>query len=169
MVKVNKGTNLYYLKDKGIIKGTYIRNGSCSIPASEETVKQLIIKNSNLSFETSISINQDLTFNYISNAFSDENIDVFKLGITTMINLGYVLDKGGSVDSDDYKKHSDYFINEAFEKFAPISPYHTEDMLCAFADLAKEMKVEMFDREQYHLIREKQQELLKSKEEGRTI
>ena len=101
--------------------------------------------------------------------FSDENIDVFKLGITTLINLGYVLDKGGSVDSDDYKKHSDYFINEAFEKFAPISPYHTEDMLCAFADLAKEMKVEMFDREQYHLIREKQQELLKSKEEGRTI
>ena len=101
--------------------------------------------------------------------FSDENIDIFKLGITTLINLGYVLDKGGSVDSDDYKKHSDYFINEAFEKFAPISPYHTEDMLCAFADLAKEMKVEMFDREQYHLIREKQQELLKSKEEGRTM
>ncbi len=101
--------------------------------------------------------------------FSDENIDVFKLGITTMINLGYVLDKGGNADSDDYKKHSDYFINEAFEKFAPISPYYTEEMLCAFADLAKEMKVEMFNHDQYRLIREKQQELLKNKEEGRTI
>ena len=87
MVKVNKGTNLYYLKDKGIIKGTYIRNGSCSIPASEETVKQLIIKNSNLSFETSISINQDLTFNYISNAFSDENIDIKDSNILKNLHL----------------------------------------------------------------------------------
>lgn len=87
MVKVNKGTNLYYLKDKGIIKGTYIRNGSCSIPASEETVKQLIIKNSNLSFETSISINQDLIFNYITNAFSDENIDIKDSNILKNLHL----------------------------------------------------------------------------------
>ncbi|OKZ74314.1 MAG: hypothetical protein BHW00_04790 [Clostridium sp. 26_22] len=52
IIKVSKGIDIYYLKEKGIVKGTYLRTGSCSIPATEETVKQLIIKNSSLSFET---------------------------------------------------------------------------------------------------------------------
>ena len=68
-VKVSKGVDIYYLKEKGIVKGTYLRTGSCSILASEETVKQMIIINSSLSFETSISSNQSLTFNYINKVF----------------------------------------------------------------------------------------------------
>lgn len=75
-INVSKGINIYSLKDKGIIKGTYIRNGSCSIPATEETVKQMIIKNSNLSFETSVSVNQQLTFNYIKKSFEEINVDI---------------------------------------------------------------------------------------------
>lgn len=35
-IKVSKGVDIYYLKEKGIVKGTYLRTGSCSIPASEE-------------------------------------------------------------------------------------------------------------------------------------
>ena len=45
VINISKGTNIYYLKEKGILKGTYVRNGSCSMPASEETIKQMIIKN----------------------------------------------------------------------------------------------------------------------------
>ena len=75
-INVSKGINIYSLKDKGILKGTYVRNGSCSMPATEETVKQMIIKNSSLSFETSISINQKLSFNYVLKAFKDVNIDI---------------------------------------------------------------------------------------------
>ena len=75
-INVSKGINIYSLKNKGIIKGTYIRNGSCSIPATEETVKQMIIKNSNLSFETSVSANQQLTFNYIKKSFEEINVDI---------------------------------------------------------------------------------------------
>lgn len=51
IIKVSKGIDIYYLKEKGIVKGTYLRTGSCSIPATEETVKQLIIKNSSLSLK----------------------------------------------------------------------------------------------------------------------
>ena len=61
---------------KGIVKGTYLRTGFCSIPATEETVKRLIIKNSSLSFETSISSNQELTFDYISKALEENNINI---------------------------------------------------------------------------------------------
>ena len=76
IIKVSKGIDIYYLKEKGIVKGTYLRTGSCSIPATEETVKQLIIKNSSLSFETSISSNQELTFDYISKALEENNINI---------------------------------------------------------------------------------------------
>lgn len=70
-INVSKGINIYSLKEKGVLRGTYIRNGSCSIPATEETVKQMIIKNSNLSFETSVANNQNLTFDYIIKAFNN--------------------------------------------------------------------------------------------------
>ena len=76
IIKVSKGIDIYYLKEKGIVKGTYLRTGSCSIPATEETVKQLIIKNSSLSFETSISSNQELTFDYIGKALEENNINI---------------------------------------------------------------------------------------------
>lgn len=76
VINVSKGTNVYYLKEKGLLKGTYVRNGSCSIPASEETVKQMIIKNSNISFETTVSVNQELTFNYIDDSFNEIGIDI---------------------------------------------------------------------------------------------
>ena len=86
-INVSKGINIYSLKNKGIIKGTYIRNGSCSIPATEETVKQMIIKNSNLSFETSVSANQQLTFNYIKKSFEEINVDINNANIKRNLYL----------------------------------------------------------------------------------
>jgi ATP-dependent DNA helicase RecG len=87
VINVSKGLNVYSLKDKGALKGTYVRNGSCSIPASEETVKQMIIKNSNLSCETSISIEQNLTFNYISLAFKEIDININNDNIKNNLHL----------------------------------------------------------------------------------
>ena len=93
IINVSKGVNIYSLKDKGIIKGTYIRNGSCSMSATEETVKQMIIKNSNITFETSVANNQNLTFNYIREAFMVINIDINNKNI--MKNL-FMLDNNGN-------------------------------------------------------------------------
>lgn len=86
-INVSKGIDIYYLKDKGIVKGTYLRTGSCSIPASEETVKQMIIRNSMLSFESALSLNQDLSFNYINDAFLENNLDLNSLNIKENLHL----------------------------------------------------------------------------------
>ena len=86
-IKVSKGVDIYYLKEKGIVKGTYLRTGSCSIPASEETVKQMIIKNSSISFETSISNNQDLTFNYASKILNENNININEVNIKENLHI----------------------------------------------------------------------------------
>ena len=91
-INVNKGLNVYCLKDKGVLRGTYVRNGSCSMPATEETVKQMIIKNNNLSYETSVSINQKLTFNYIDSAFKEIDLDINNQNIKE--NLHLINDKG---------------------------------------------------------------------------
>ena len=86
-INVSKGVDIYYLKKKGIVKGTFLRTGSCSIPASEETIKQMIIKNSNLSFETSISSNQNLTFNYIYDTFLENGLDIKNLNIKKNLHM----------------------------------------------------------------------------------
>lgn len=75
-IKVVKGTDVYYLREKGINKGTYIRNGSCTVPATKETIKQLFIQNSTISFETTLSAMQDLTFEYAKNIFELEGINI---------------------------------------------------------------------------------------------
>lgn len=75
-IKVYKGTDIYYLKDKGIMEGTYLRLDSASILASKETIKKMILTNVKLSFETSISDNQNLTFDYIKKAFEESKIDI---------------------------------------------------------------------------------------------
>jgi len=79
--------DIYYLKKKGIVKGTFLRTGSCSIPASEETIKQMIIKNNNISFETSISNNQDLTFHYICDTFMDNGLDINNSNIKKNLHM----------------------------------------------------------------------------------
>ena len=63
------------------------------MPATEETVKQMIIKNSNITFETSVANNQNLTFNYIREAFMGINIDINNKNI--MKNL-FMLDNNGN-------------------------------------------------------------------------
>ena len=53
----------------------------------------MIIKNSNLSYETSISTNQDLTFNYISSAFEEIDINIDNNSIKSNLHMINVQDK----------------------------------------------------------------------------
>ena len=55
--------------------------------ASEETIKQMILKNSNISFETSISNNQKLTFSYAEKIFDENGINIRNKNIKKNLNL----------------------------------------------------------------------------------
>ena len=60
----------YYLADKGLkSSGVYLRYGNTSIPASEENIKKMIFDTQNQTFETMVSINQKLHFEYTKNVF----------------------------------------------------------------------------------------------------
>lgn len=85
--------------------------------------------------------------------FNKDNIELFKLGMLTIKNMGYLIDRGLDIDSDQYKKHADYFIEEAFKaKFD--NPYDCEEVLEAFSNVADDMKITLFDGEQWIKISE---------------
>ena len=70
-IAVNEGTNKpYYLKSKGLKpSGVYVRQGSSSVPASSEQIRQMIKESDGDIFEELRSLEQDLTFEAAKNAF----------------------------------------------------------------------------------------------------
>jgi ATP-dependent DNA helicase RecG len=55
----------YYIAEKGLKpSGVYLRLGSSSINATDEIIRKMIVEHNTNSFETDISVNQELTFDY---------------------------------------------------------------------------------------------------------
>ena len=87
VIKVSKGIDVYHLSSKGLYDGTYIRSGTTTILASKETVKNLIMRSNNVTFETSVSTNQELTFNYATREFKEKGIDINDKAMQQSLNL----------------------------------------------------------------------------------
>lgn len=77
-IEIVKGSNPpYYIKSKGLNeKGVFVRVGSTSRPSSIEDIKSMLIQSKNFTFETNLSINQDLTFDYFKNILNKNNIEL---------------------------------------------------------------------------------------------
>lgn len=88
-ITVNEGTNKpYYLKSKGLKpSGVYVRQGTSSVPASPEQIRQMIKESDGDTFEELRSLEQDLTFDAAKKAFESYGVDFgeekyYALGIT---------------------------------------------------------------------------------------
>ena len=70
-ITVIEGTNKpYYLKSKGLKpSGVYVRQGTSSVPASPEQIRQMIKDSDGDTFEELRSLRQDLTFDAAERAF----------------------------------------------------------------------------------------------------
>ena len=70
-ITVNEGTNKpYYLKNKGLKpSGVYVRQGTSSVPASPEQIRQMIKDSDGDTFEELRSLEQELTFEAAGRAF----------------------------------------------------------------------------------------------------
>lgn len=89
VIKVQRGTlRPYYIADKGLKpSGVYVRQGSSSVPASEESIRQMIKETDGDSYEKLRSLNQNLTFEYTEQIFKENNL-VF--GLSQKKTLGLV-------------------------------------------------------------------------------
>jgi ATP-dependent DNA helicase RecG len=74
---VQRGTDRpYYIADKGLKpSGVYIRFGNTSIPATATNIRNMIIETDGTKYEDIRSLNQELTFNYASIEFNDQNLE----------------------------------------------------------------------------------------------
>lgn len=93
VVKVLKGINKpYYIKSKGMTTdGVYVRLGATAQHATKETIKEMIIESSGITFEKNICINQNLTFDYAEKIFSNNGININEINVKK--NLHFITDK----------------------------------------------------------------------------
>lgn len=76
-ITVNEGTNKpYYLKSKGLKpSGVYVRQGTSSVPASPEQIRQMIKESDGDTFEEIRSLEQNLTFDAAAIAFKRYGVE----------------------------------------------------------------------------------------------
>lgn len=79
-ITISEGTNKpYYLRSKGLKpSGVYVRQGTSSVPSSNEQIRQMIKANDGDDFESMRSLEQDLTFTAAVAAFERYGIDFAK-------------------------------------------------------------------------------------------
>lgn len=76
----------YYLREKGLRhEGVYIRKGPSSVPAPDSAILAMI-KDSTTSFESTVSFEQDLTFDAAERIFSEANLE---FGSRQKASLGF--------------------------------------------------------------------------------
>ena len=75
-IAVQRGTDRpYYISEKGLKpSGVYVRQGSASVPASEDAIRQMIKETDGDRFETARSLNQELTFQYAGGEFEKHGL-----------------------------------------------------------------------------------------------
>jgi ATP-dependent DNA helicase RecG len=101
-ISVARGTKRpYYLRDKGMKpSGVYVRQGTASVPASEDAIRKMIKESDGDSYEDNRFLLQELTFTYAEKELSARNIEFGKvqkknIGVLTgddiYTNLGLLL------------------------------------------------------------------------------
>lgn len=88
-ISVQRGVDRpYYLSEKGLKpSGVYVRQGSASVPASDDAIRQMIKDTDGDSFENLRSMNQELSFEYIGSEINKRNLD---FGISQQSTLGLI-------------------------------------------------------------------------------
>lgn len=89
VVNVQQGTNKpYFLKAKGMVpSGVYVRQGTCSAPATNDAIRKMIIQTDGIVFEDMRSMEQNLTFKTAEEVFSTHSLAFTK---TQMQTLGLI-------------------------------------------------------------------------------
>lgn len=90
-IEVQRGTSRpYYIAEKGLKpSGVYVRQGSSSVPASNEMIRQMIKETDGDSYEELRSLNQNLTFDYVEEIMKKENL---QFGLSQKKTLGIIGD-----------------------------------------------------------------------------
>lgn len=133
---VNQGTKKpYYLSDKGIKpSGVYVRSGTTSAPASEDTIRMMIKMTDGDSFENNRSLIQDLTFTCLNKEMERRNLEFSQV---QMKNLGIL-------STDDIFTNMGLLVSDQCKHSIKFAVFQGTDKL-VFKD-RKELTGSVFDQ-----------------------
>lgn len=114
-VTVLRGTKRpYHLTDKGLKPtGVFVRHGISSVPATDEMIREMLRESGGVAFDKSRCINQELTFNYAENFFSESSV---AFGAEQKRTLGLV-------DTDGYYTNAALLISDQCEHSIKCAVY----------------------------------------------
>lgn len=114
-VTVLRGTKRpYHLNDKGLKPtGVFVRHGISSVPASDEMIREMLRESGGVAFDKSRCINQELTFDYADNFFSESGV---AFGAEQKRTLGLI-------DSDGYYTNAALLISDQCEHSIKCAVY----------------------------------------------
>ncbi len=89
IISVQRGVaRPYYLSEKGLKpSGVYVRQGSASVPASDDAIRQMIKETDGDTYEKIRSLNQELTFDYTLSEMKKRGLE---FGISQQKTLGVI-------------------------------------------------------------------------------
>ena len=89
-ILISTGTNRpYYIREKGLRpSGVYIRKGSSSQPVSDAGIREMIILNSGITYESCRSIEQNLSFDALEHKMTEKNLKFGKPQMQTLKLIG---------------------------------------------------------------------------------
>ncbi|MCL2323020.1 MAG: putative DNA binding domain-containing protein [Oscillospiraceae bacterium] len=104
----------YHLADKGLKpSGVFIRHGVSSVPATDESIRQMLRDSDGVTFDKSRCLNQELTFSYTRNYFADVNVSLTDNNMRTLHLL----------DSDGYYTNTALLLSDQCEHSIKCAVY----------------------------------------------
>lgn len=75
-ITINRGTKRpYYISKKGMTSsGVYVRQGNTSVPASSDAIREMIRETDGFSYESQLSFEQSLSFEYFDKVIDEKGI-----------------------------------------------------------------------------------------------
>lgn len=125
----------YYLSDKGLKPtGVYVRSGTTSAPASEDSIRMMIKTSDGDTFESNRSLIQDLTFSSFSKEMERRNLEYSQVQLKSL----------GILSSDDIYTNMGLLVSDQCKHSIKFAVFQGTDKL-VFKD-RKELTGSLFDQ-----------------------
>lgn len=104
----------YHLSDKGLKpSGVFVRHGVSSVSATDDAIRQMIKESDGTAFDKMRSLNQDLTFTYATDYFSDRGIPFEANNRRTL----------GIMNTDGYYTNAGFLLSDQCEHVIRCAVY----------------------------------------------
>lgn len=114
-VAVLRGTKRpYHLSEKGLKpSGVFVRHGVSSVPANDETIRNMLRESDGTVFDKSRCVNQELTFSFAESYFFDNNVSFTQSNKRTL----------GLIDADGYYTNAALLLSDQYEHSIKCAVY----------------------------------------------